>query len=134
MNLLFLFALHLNDLDTFLTSKNAQGVKSISEDFENDLQIYVKLLTILCADDTVLLAESAEDLDFILLYRFKITLYILPFILHISNLYHKPLRHTVSKAFSKSINAQKSFFFFNFSSSKRPYITKVLSKTIYKFM
>jgi hypothetical protein len=43
-------------LDTFLTSKNAQGVKSISEDFENDLQIDVKLFTILYADDTVLLA------------------------------------------------------------------------------
>ena len=52
----FLFALYLNDLDTFLTSKNAQGVKSISEDFENDLQIDVKLFTILYADDTVLLA------------------------------------------------------------------------------
>ena len=52
----FLFALYLNDLDTFLTSKNAQGVKSISEDCENDLQIYVKLFTILYADDTVLLA------------------------------------------------------------------------------
>jgi hypothetical protein len=46
---------------TFLTSKNAQGVKSISEDFENDLQINVKLFTILYADDTVLLAESAEE-------------------------------------------------------------------------
>jgi hypothetical protein len=43
----FLFALYLNDLDTFLTSKNAQGVKSISEEFENDLQIDVKLFTIL---------------------------------------------------------------------------------------
>jgi hypothetical protein len=47
-------------LDTFLTIKNAQGVKSISEDFENDLQIYVKLFTILYADDTVLLAESTS--------------------------------------------------------------------------
>jgi hypothetical protein len=46
-----------------LTSKNAQEVKSISEDFENDLQIYVKLFTILYADDTVLLAESAEELQ-----------------------------------------------------------------------
>ena len=59
----FLFALYLNDLETFLTSKNAQGVKSISEDFENDLQIYVKLFTILYADDAVLLAESAEELQ-----------------------------------------------------------------------
>ena len=59
----FLFALYLNDLETFLTSKNAQGVKGISENFENDLQIYVKLFTILYADDTVLLAESAEELQ-----------------------------------------------------------------------
>ena len=58
----FLFALYLNDLDTFLTSKNAQGVKSISEDFENDLQIDVKLFTILYANDTVLLAESVAEL------------------------------------------------------------------------
>jgi hypothetical protein len=50
-------------LDTFLTSKNAQWVKSISEEFENDLQMYVKLFTILYADDTVLLAESAEELQ-----------------------------------------------------------------------
>ena len=46
-----------------MISKNAQGVNSISEDFENDLQIYVKLFTILHADDTVLLAESAEELQ-----------------------------------------------------------------------
>jgi hypothetical protein len=49
-------------LDTFLTSKNAQGVKSISKDFENDLQIDVKLFTILYADDTVLSAESVAEL------------------------------------------------------------------------
>ena len=73
-------------------------------------------------------------LDFTLLYRFKITLYILPFILHISNLYHKPSRHTVSKAFSKSINAQKTSLFLNFSSSKMPWITKVLSRVEHFFL
>jgi hypothetical protein len=67
----FLFALYLNDLDHFLTSKNAQGVKSISEDFEKDLQIYVKLFTILYADDTVLLAESAEELQSELNYFYE---------------------------------------------------------------
>jgi hypothetical protein len=40
----------------------AQEVKSISENFENDLQIDVKLFTILYADDTVLLAESVAEL------------------------------------------------------------------------
>jgi hypothetical protein len=49
-------------LDTFLTSTNAQGVKSISEDFENDLYIDVILFTILYADDTVLLGESVTEL------------------------------------------------------------------------
>ena len=43
--------------------KNAQDVKNISGDFENDLEIYVKLFTIIYADDTVLLAESAEELQ-----------------------------------------------------------------------
>jgi hypothetical protein len=57
--------------------------------------------------------KNFRPITILLLYRFKITLYILPFILHISNLYHKPSRHTVSKAFSKSINVQKSFLFFN---------------------
>jgi hypothetical protein len=35
----------------------------ISEDFENDLQIYVKLFTIPNADDTLFLAESPEELQ-----------------------------------------------------------------------
>ena len=67
----FLFALYLIDLDTFLTSTNAQGVKSISEDFENDLQIEVKLFTILYADDTVLLAESVAELHSELNYFYE---------------------------------------------------------------
>ena len=54
-----------------MTNKNAQGVKSISEDFENELQIYVKLFTILYADDTVLLAESAEELQSELNYFYE---------------------------------------------------------------
>ena len=67
----FLFVLYLNELEIFLTSKNAQGVKSISEDFENELQIYVKLFTILYADDTVLLGESAEEMQSELNYFYK---------------------------------------------------------------
>jgi hypothetical protein len=58
-------------LDTFLTSKNAQGVKSISEDFENDLQIDVNLFTILYANDTVLLAESVAELHSELNYFYE---------------------------------------------------------------
>ena len=52
---------NLNNWETFLTIKNVQGVKSISKDFENELQIHVKLFTVRYADDTVLLAESSEE-------------------------------------------------------------------------
>ena len=72
-------------------------------------------------------------LDFILLYKFKIIWYILPFILHICNLYHKPSRHTVSKAFSKSINAQKSFFFFQFNSIRNATVIITNSLTVMKY-
>jgi hypothetical protein len=58
-------------METFVTKKNAQDVKSISEDFENDLEIYVKLFTILYADETVLLAESAEELQSELNYFYE---------------------------------------------------------------
>ena len=58
-------------------------------------------------------------------------MYILPFILLINNLDHRASRHTVSKAFSKSTNAAKSFFFFNFISSKKECKTKILSTVEY---
>jgi hypothetical protein len=57
----FLWALYLNNWETFLTIKNVQGAKSISKDFENELQIDVKLFTVLYADDTVLFTDSSEE-------------------------------------------------------------------------
>jgi hypothetical protein len=39
-----------------------------------------------------------------------------------------------NQAFSKSINAQKTFIFLNFSSSKLPWITKVLSRVEHFFL
>jgi hypothetical protein len=52
---------NLNNWETFLTIKYVQSAKSISKDFDNEFQIYVKLFTVLYADDTVLLAESSEE-------------------------------------------------------------------------
>jgi hypothetical protein len=49
--------------------------------------------------------------DLISLYIFCITFNIFPFILLINNLYHNPSRQILSKAFSKSINAQYIFSF-----------------------
>ena len=57
----FLCALCLNNWETVLIIKNVQGAKSISKDFENELQIYAKLFTVLYADDTVLWAECSEE-------------------------------------------------------------------------
>ena len=61
------------------------------------------------------------------LYIFCIIWNILPLILFNNNLYHKPSRHTLSKAFSKSIKTQYIFFFFHFKSSKKAYNVKILS-------
>ena len=38
-----------------------KALKAFPKDFENELQIYVNLFTVLYADDTVLLAESSEE-------------------------------------------------------------------------
>ena len=52
--------------------------------------------------------------DLTLIYILNITLYILPFMLLSNNLWKRPSLHTLSKAFSKPINAQYNFFFFDF--------------------
>ena len=59
----FLFSLFLNDIDTFLESKNITGLQTISDEIENNLDIYLKLFILLYTDDTALLAETANDLQ-----------------------------------------------------------------------
>jgi sorting nexin-29 len=59
----FLFSLFLNDLETFLQANNVTGLESISNDLENQFNIYLKLFIILYADDTVILSESESDLQ-----------------------------------------------------------------------
>ena len=59
----FLFSLFLNDVDTFLENKNITGLQAISDEIENNLDIYLKLFILLYADDTALLAETANDLQ-----------------------------------------------------------------------
>ena len=44
-----------------LENVNADGLKSINTDIENELSVYLKLFLLLYADDTFLLAESRED-------------------------------------------------------------------------
>lgn len=58
----FLFAIYLNDLDSFLRQNNVTGVTYSSSEFDDNILIFVKLLMLLYADDTVLICESEADL------------------------------------------------------------------------
>jgi hypothetical protein len=51
---------YINDLESFLEGCYVEGLKSISD--ESHLNLYIKLVAISYADDTVLLSESANDL------------------------------------------------------------------------
>lgn len=58
-----LFSLYLNDLDSFFEDKNVIGLTHISNEIEKELDCFMKIFTVLYADDTVLMAESKEDLQ-----------------------------------------------------------------------
>jgi hypothetical protein len=49
-------------LEQFLNDRNVNGLTSITEDFESELDIYLKLFVLLYADDTVIISESKEDM------------------------------------------------------------------------
>ena len=59
----FYFHLYLNDLQTFLATKNIKGIESVTKALEKDINVYLKLFVLLYADDNVLLAETADDLQ-----------------------------------------------------------------------
>ena len=47
----------------FLENQNIIGLHTISDEIENNLDIYLKLFILLYADDTALLAETANDIQ-----------------------------------------------------------------------
>ena len=59
----FLFSLRLNYLETFLEKNNITGLKTLSDELEQELSYYNKLFVIMYANDTALLAESASNLQ-----------------------------------------------------------------------
>ena len=66
-----LFAFYINDLENCLRDQGVQplqGIKSVSEELELnlDLQIMLDLLLLYYADDTIILADSAIGLQFAL--------------------------------------------------------------------
>ena len=60
---LFLFAIFLNDLEDFLDNHNVTGLLTNSQDIKNIMNIYMNIFVLLYADDTVLMAETPEDLQ-----------------------------------------------------------------------
>jgi hypothetical protein len=59
----FLFSLYLNNLEKHLDEKNAISLISLTEDLEQELDTYLKLFILLYTDDTVILAESSDDMQ-----------------------------------------------------------------------
>ena len=57
----FLFSLYLNDLEYYLYSNSAPGVKC--ETYDENIFIYLKIFILLYADDTVLFGNNEEDLQ-----------------------------------------------------------------------
>ena len=56
----FLFSLYLNDLEQFL---DEIGLISLTEGLEQELDTYLKLFIVIYTDDTVILAESSDDMQ-----------------------------------------------------------------------
>ena len=57
-----LFAIYLNDFNAF-TSQNSDGLCDLSTTCQKDLDVYLQLYVLLYADDTIILAETAADLQ-----------------------------------------------------------------------
>ena len=53
----------MNDLEDFLENDNVTGLPTISQDIENIMNVYMNIFLLLYADDTVLMAETPEDLQ-----------------------------------------------------------------------
>ena len=61
-----LFSIFLNDLESFMASKYdglIMANNTITDCFEDELIVYIKLFLLLYADDTVILSESPKELQ-----------------------------------------------------------------------
>ena len=62
----FLFAIYLNDLDTFFVENNVNDLENIRNMCSKNLNIFVKLFSLLYADDTIILSETEADMQYAL--------------------------------------------------------------------
>jgi hypothetical protein len=56
----------LNDLQMLFENASLKGLETVSNSIEDKLNIYLKLFALLDADDTVVMAETHDDLQNIL--------------------------------------------------------------------
>ena len=59
----FLFAIFLNDLEDFFIENEVAGLERIKDLCEDKIHTYLQLFILLYADDTILLAESPENMQ-----------------------------------------------------------------------
>jgi len=59
----FLFSIFLNDLESFFENRDIVGLETVTTDIERQLNVFLKIFCILYADDTVLMAESPNELQ-----------------------------------------------------------------------
>ena len=57
-----LFAIYLNDFNESMKGI-FQGLKKLDDDTQKELETFMRLYVLLYADDTIILAENAEDLQ-----------------------------------------------------------------------
>jgi hypothetical protein len=57
-----------NDLEDFFIHENVPGLNSISDELDSRLDIFMKLFIMLYEDDTVLMAESSNNLIHMTIY------------------------------------------------------------------
>ena len=59
----FLFSIFLSDLEKYFIDNNINGLRNITNQMNDELRMYVLVFVLLYADDTIILAESAKDLQ-----------------------------------------------------------------------
>ena len=59
----FLFAIYINNLETFFIENNIECLQKIREYAIDQMGLYLKLFLLLYADDTILISESATGMQ-----------------------------------------------------------------------